>query len=60
MNKEYKNSNDLEKLSAIMKGLIEYKQEIETLEKLILKYPKETAKIFGYKCDGYKWFAAYA
>lgn len=47
MRKEYQKNNDLEKLSAIMKGLIEHKQEIETLEKLIKKYPDKTKKYTG-------------
>lgn len=57
MNKEYQKYNDLEKLSAVMKGLIQYKQEIEILEKLIKKYPKQSSEIF---VNTHVWFAAYA
>lgn len=39
-NKQY-----LERLSAIMKGLIIYKQEIELLEDLICKYPNKSREI---------------
>jgi hypothetical protein len=56
-NQDYEKYNDLEKLSAVMKGLIEYKQEIEMLEKLIKKYPKQSSKIF---VNTRVWFAAYA
>lgn len=53
--KEYQKYNDLEKLSAIMKGLIEHKKEIETLEKLILKYPDKAALIIA-DTQGVRYF----
>ena len=56
-NQDYEKYNDLEKLSAVMKGLIEYKQEIELLKKLIKKYPKESSQIF---VNTHVWFSAYA
>lgn len=47
--------NDLERLSGILKGLIIYKRDQETLEKLIKKYRYESVKLVqeNYPADCY-------
>lgn len=47
--------NNLERLSGILKGLIVYKEEQETLEKLIQKYRYESVKLVqeNYPADCY-------
>jgi hypothetical protein len=47
-------TKELERLSGIFKGILEYKKDQETLEKLVIKYRYESVKLvkdkYPYDC----------